>query len=104
MGLSESDISGAKAAQTGSIELCTKHLHQVAEQLEKQAEAFTKRLGPVLQERNPEIEDDRAKLVPANIHTTAIGKCALAVELVTIIQKLRMIEIQNETILRNLDL
>ncbi len=106
MGLSESDISGAKAAQeTGSIELCTKHLFQVAEQLEKQAEAFTKRLGPILTERNPEIEEDRAKMVPANIHTAPIaGKCPLAVELVGLFQKLRVVEIQNETILRNLDL
>lgn len=102
MGLSESDIAGAK--ETGSIELCAKHLFQVAEELEKQAEALTKRLGAILRERNPEIEDERAKLVPANIHGSISGKCALAVELVTVIQKLRMVGVQNETILRNLDL
>jgi len=103
MGLSESDLTAAK--ETGSIELITKHLHQVAEELEKQTTAFTKRLGPILRERNPEIEEDRAKLVPANIHTSPVsGKCGLAVELVTVFQKLRAVEIQNETILRNLDL
>ena len=103
MGLSESDIAGAK--ESGSIELCTKHLFQVVEQLEKQAEAFTNRLGPILRERNPEIEEDRKKMVPANIHISPImGKCPLAVELVNVFQKLRVVEIQYETILRNLDL
>jgi hypothetical protein len=102
MGLSESDISAAK--EVGSIELCTKNLSQVAEALEKQVEALKMRLGPVIRERNPEIEDDRAKLVPASIHTSVNGKCALAVELVTTIQRLRMIEIETESILRNLDL
>jgi len=51
-----------------------------------------------------EIEDER-KLAPMTVAShTVSGKCALAVELVTVIQKLRLIEIQNETILRNLDL
>ena len=102
MGLSESDIAGAK--ETGSIELCTKHLFQVAEELEKQLTALKARLGPILRERNPEIEDERAKLVPANIHGNVTGKCGHAVELVTVIQKLRLIEVETETILRNLDL
>jgi hypothetical protein len=103
MGLSESDLTAAK--ESGSIELVTKHLFQVAEELEKQTEAFTKRMGPILRERNPEIEEDRAKMVPANIHISPVtGKCALAVELVTVFQKLRLVEIQNEAILRNLDL
>jgi len=102
MGLSESDITAAK--ETGSIELCTKHLFQVAEELEKQLTALKARLGPILRERNPEIEDERAKLVPANIHGSVSGKCAMAVELVTVIQKLRLIEVETETILRNLDL
>ena len=103
MGLSESDLTAAK--EVGSIELCAKHLYQVAEQLEKQAEAFTNRLTPILTERNPEIEEDRKKMVPANIHVSPVtGKCPLAVTLVTVFQKLRAVEIQNETILRNLDL
>ena len=102
MGLSESDISGAK--ETGSIELCTKSLFQVTEELEKQFTALKARLGPILRERNPEIEEDRAKLVPANIHAGIMGKCAMAVELVTIIQKLRLIEVETETMMRNLDL
>ena len=103
MGLSESDLTAAK--ETGSIELCTKHLNQVAEVLGKQAEAFTNRLAPILTERNPEIEEDRAKMVPANIHISPVtGNCPLAITLVGVFQKLRVIEIQNETILRNLDL
>ena len=104
MGLSESDLTAAK--ETGSIELCTKHLFQVVEELEKQSEALKARLGPILRERNPEIEEDRAKkMVPANIHISPVtGKCALAVELVNVFQKLRLIEIENETLLRNLDL
>ncbi len=102
MGLSESDISAAK--ESGSIELCIKSLSLVAEALEKQGQAFTVRLGPILQERNPEIEEDR-KLSPMTVAShTVSGNCPLAVELVTVIQKLRLIEIQNETILRNLDL
>jgi hypothetical protein len=103
MGLSESDLTAAK--ESGSIELCSKHLYQVAEELEKQAEAFTNRLSPILRERNPEIEEDRAKMVPANIHISPVtGKCPLAVTLVTVFQKLRLVEIQYETILKNLDL
>lgn len=104
MGLSESDIAKA-AVETGSIELCTKHLHQLTDELEKQFTALKMRLGPILRERNPEIEEDRAsKLVPASIHGCVNGKCALAVELVTIIQKIRAVEIETETVLRNLDL
>ncbi len=102
MGLSESDISAAK--ETGSIELCTKSLSLVTEALEKQSEALRMRLGPVTRERNPEIEEDR-KLSPMTVAShTVSGNCPLAVELVTVIQKLRMIEIQSETLLRNLDL
>ncbi len=103
MGLSESDLSAK--SESGSIELCTKHLFQLSEELAKQLEALKARLGPILRERNPEIEEDRAKvLVPANIHTAVNGKCALAVELVAIIQKIRTVGVETETILRNLDL
>jgi hypothetical protein len=102
MGLSESDISAAK--ETGSIELCTKSLSLVAEALGKQSEALKVRLGPITRELNPEIEDDR-KLAPMTIAShTVNGKCGLAVELAQVIQKLRMIEIETEAILRNLDL
>ena len=105
MGLSESDISGA-VKETGSVELCMKMLFAVAEELEKQSEAFTARFVPITQERNPEIEDDRKKnLVPARaIDAPVVGRSPLAVELVTIIQKLRLVGVQNESLLRNLDL
>jgi len=103
MPLSESDISAAK--ETGSLELCIKSLSLVTEALDKQSEALTIRLGKVTRgPDNPEIEDDR-KLAPMTVAShTVSGKCALAVELVTVIQKLRMIEIQQESLLRNLDL
>ncbi len=104
MGLSESDLTAAK--ESGSIELVSKHLDQVAEELGKQAEAFNNKLALILRERNPEIEEDsRKKMVPANIHLPPVaGKCPLAVTLVTVFQKLRVIEIQYEAILKNLDL
>jgi hypothetical protein len=102
MGLSESDISGA--VQVGSVELCMKQLFAVAEELEKQCEGLKVRLGPVTRERNPEIEDNR-KLTPAVTTAEPVTiKCALAVELVSIIQKLRLVGVQNESLLRNLDL
>jgi len=100
MGLSESDIS--KAAQVGSVELCVKHLFTVAEELEKQAEALKARLAPVTRERNPEIEDDKVPVLAATLPVS--GKSPLAVELVTTIQKLRLVGVQYETLLRNLDL
>lgn len=100
MGLSESDIS--KAVQAGSVELCVKHLFTVAEELEKQSEALKMRLMPVLRERNPEIEDDKVPIQAATVPVA--GKSPLAVELVNIIQKLRMVGVQNETLLINLDL
>ncbi len=100
MGLSEGDIS--KAVQAGSVDLCVKHLFTVAEELEKQSEALRARLAPVLRERNPEIEDDKVPILAATVPVS--GNCALAVELVTTIQKLRTVGVQNETLLRNLDL
>lgn len=101
MGLSEGDIS--KAVQAGSVDLCVKHLFTVAEELEKQSEALKARLEPVLRERNPEI--DKQELTPVVAATVPVsGKCALAVELVATIQKLRLVGVQNESILRNLDL
>jgi len=100
MGLSESDIS--KPVQAGSVELSTKQLFTVVEELEKQSEALKLRLGPVTRERNPEIEDDKTPIVAATVPIS--GKSPLAVELVNIIQKLRLVGVQNETILRNLDL
>jgi len=100
MGLSEGDIS--KAVQAGSVELCVKHLFTVAEELEKQSEALQMRLASVTRERNPEIEDDKVPVVAATVPVS--GKSPLAVELVTTIQKLRLVGVQNETLLRNLDL
>lgn len=107
MGLSEGDIAKAER-EPGSIEICMKHLFQSAEELENNFEALQKRLGPILTERNPEIEEDRKHLVPATSAATlsppVTGKCSLAVELVTIIQKVRLLKIQSEFFLRNLDL
>ncbi|MFQ5539023.1 MAG: hypothetical protein ACE5FB_01360 [Candidatus Binatia bacterium] len=104
MGLSEGDIAKA-AREPGSIELCMKALFQTTEELENHFESLQQRLGPILRERNPEIEQDRTHLTPASELTVPVsGKSGLAVELVTVIQKIRLMKVQSESILRNLDL
>ena len=60
------------------------------------------RLAPVTRERNPEIEDDKVPVLAATLPVS--GKSPLAVELVTTIQKLRTVGVQNESLLRDLDL
>ncbi len=99
MGLSESDIAGA--VEVSSIETCVKELDESANLLEKQSESFKTRLQGVSRERNPTIEKkEELSPVPTQVH----GKSPLAVQLVTVVQKLRVILVQNETVLRHLDL
>lgn len=99
MGLSESDIAGA--VEVSSIETCVKELDESANLLEKQSESFKTRLQGVSRERNPTIEKkEELSPVPTQVH----GKSPLAIQLVTVVQKLRVLIVQNETILRHLDL
>lgn len=100
MGLSESDLS---AVQTSSIEACVKELDESANILEQQSESFKTRLQGVSRERNPQIE--KKELVPATeLRPPVHGQSPLAVQLVTVMQKLRVIASENEVILRQLDL
>ena len=96
MGLSESDLS---AVQTSSIEVCLKELDESANILEQQSESFKTRLQGVSRERNPSIEKKEVEARPP-----VQGQSPCAIQLVTVIQKLRVIAGQNEMILRHLDL
>ncbi len=99
MGLSESDL--ACAVEVSSIETCLKELDESANLLEQQSESFKTRLQGVSRERNPTIEKkEELSPVPTQVH----AKSPLGVQLVTVVQKLRVILVQNETILRHLDL
>lgn len=99
MGLSESDL--ACAVEVSSIETCVKELDESANLLEKQSESFKTRLQGVSRERNPTIEKKEVlSPAPTQVH----GKSPLAIQLVTVVQKLRVLIVQNETILRHLDL
>jgi len=101
MGLSESDIAGAM--EVSSIQTCLKELDESANLLEKQAESFKTRLQGVSRERNPTIE--KKELGPESEMPTQVhAKSPLAVSLVTVVQKLRVILTENETVLRHLDL
>ena len=101
MPLSEEAITGA--VQASSIEECLKELDESANILEQQSENFKTRLQGVSRERNPSIE--KKEMVPASeVRPHVHGNSPLAVNLVTVIQKLRVITVQNEEILRHLDL
>jgi len=100
MGLSESDIAGA--VEVSSIQTCLKELDESANLLEKQSESFKTRLQGVSRERNPTIEKTK-ELAPVS-EMPVHAKSPLAVSLVTVVQKLRVILTENETVLRNLDL
>lgn len=97
MGLSESDIVGA--VHTSSIETCLKELDESANILEQQSENFKTRMLCVSRERNPSLEQKEAEARPP-----VNGQSPFAIQLVTVIQKLRVIAAQNETLLRHLDL